>query len=140
MITTKSLTLISLSLIGSLALTLLQGCSAPPPTHDQIKEQVVADTVRVTTPMERASVLTDVMTTKLRLNESQSARVAKLNLDYSTRFSILMDSTNPSISKRNEFLRLSAEKEAKLLSILSPTQAGAYEASKAEFLDTYRIM
>ncbi|WP_020559059.1 hypothetical protein [Thiofilum flexile] len=129
-------------LLAGISVVLLSSCAAPAPapTHDQVKEAVVADTIRATTPMERATALTDVMTNKLRLNESQQAKVAKLNLDYSSRFNILMNSTNPKISKKDEFLRLSAEKETKLLGILSASQKQTYEASKQEFLDTYRIM
>ena len=120
----------------------LNGCAAysSAPTHDQMKEKMVGDSIRDSTPIDRANYLTDIMTTKLRLNESQQEQVAKLNLAYSTRFSILMESDNPNISKHDEFMRLSSEKEMRLLAILSDSQSRAYASSKSDFLDTYRIM
>ena len=139
---TKPIKVFCFVLLGFTTLTLLHSCAypTPPPTHEQVKEQMVGDMIRGTTPMERATYLTNIMSTKLQLNELQQVQVAKLNLDYSRRFSTLMNSTNQDISKHDEFLRLSAEKEGRLLSILSESQARAYIANKYRFLDNYRIM
>lgn len=136
-------------LVGLSSVLWLGGCAsqatAPPPapekmTHEEMKEKILKETIRNTNPVDRANVLTDLMTTKLSLNEVQRMQVSKLNLDYSTRFNMLVTSKNPAISKREEFIRLSAEKEAKLLSILNETQKTYYHAHQSEFLDTYRMM
>lgn len=124
-------------MLASFAIMSVAGCAT---SYDKAKEQAVETMIKETMPSERAAVLTDLMSDKLQLNESQKTQVADLNIDYSTRFSILMESTNPNVDKRAEFLRLSAEKEVKLKSILTDIQIQAYDANKAELLDTYRIM
>lgn len=139
--TTQSVGLKKFFIIGTLlSCTVLgvSGCSSM--THEQSKEKAVGSMIQETSPADRAAVLTDLMTTTLNLNESQSTQVAALNLDYSTRFNVLMNSTNPKIDKKTEFTRLSAEKESKLKAMLTDSQWQAYEAHKAELLDTYRIM
>ena len=126
-----------LSILVSLTAVGVAGCSM---SHDKAKEKAVGAMIEETAPSERAAALTEMMTTTLNLNESQQASVAALNLDYSTRFNILMSSTNPKLDKKKEFTRLSAEKEAKLKGILDDAQRKTYDANKAELLDTYRIM
>lgn len=123
--------------LASLTLIAMAGCSM---THNQAKEQAVGTVISGTTPSERANALTALMTSTLNLNDSQQTQVAALNLDYSTRFSILMASTNPKLDKKAEFMRLSADKEAKLKGMLTDSQIQAYDANKADLLDTYRLM
>ena len=137
---TKAISFQPLFLFGILAsvtLIALAGCSM---SHSQAKEQTVGTVIAGTTPAERATALTALMTSTLNLNESQQTRVAALNMDYSTRFSILVASTNPNLDKKAEFMRLSADKEAKLKGMLSDSQIQAYDANKADLLDTYRLM
>ncbi|HPY40666.1 MAG TPA: hypothetical protein PLM98_09120 [Thiolinea sp.] len=114
----------------------VSGCT----NHEKAKEQAVGAMIQETSPSDRAAALTDLMTSTLSLNDAQKAQVAALNMDYSTRFNILMGSTNKKVDKKAEFMRLSAEKEAKLKTILTDAQVKAYDANKAELLDTYRMM
>lgn len=129
--------LFAFSILASLTMIAIAGCSM---SHNQSKEQAVSAIIKETTPSERASALTALMTSTLNLNESQQVQVGALNMDYSTRFSILVASTNPKLDKKTEFMRLSADKEAKLKRMLTDSQIKTYDANKTDLLDTYRLM
>lgn len=137
--TTQAVALKNFFIVGALlSCTVLafSGCT----NHEKAKEQAVGSMIQETSPTDRAAALTDIMKTTLNLNESQTVQVSDLNLDYSTRFSILMASTNKKVDKKAEYMRLSAEKEAKLKGMLDDSQIKAYDANKADLLDTYRMM
>lgn len=123
----------------TLAFASLNGCSYAP-THEESKEAAVGDMIQGTSPIDRAMTLTKLMVSTLGLSELQRAKVSGLNLDYSTRFNILMNSENPNIDKKQEFLRLSKEKENKLLSLLNDKQKRTYQSNRDELINTYRIM
>ncbi|TXH72296.1 MAG: hypothetical protein E6Q85_06660 [Thiothrix sp.] len=135
---TNVLSLKKFFIVGLVAFTALSISACT--NHEKSKEKAVGSMIQETSPTDRAAALTDLMSTTLNLNESQRAQVGALNLDYSTRFSVLMASTNKKIDKKAEFTRLSAEKEAKLKGMLDDSQIKAYDANKADLLDTYRMM
>ena len=108
--------------------------------YDENKATADKEGIAHTSPIARANGLTDIMTNTLNLSDVQQRQVSAINLEYSTRFNVLAKSQNPSINKQKEFERLSKEKEARIKALLSSSQIQAYDANRANLLDTYRIM
>lgn len=126
----------------TLAVSGLAACAPKPKpvSHESIKEQVVADTISSTSPIARANLITQKMVQELNLTEVQRNKVALINEDFSIRYNILVASTNPKINKRDEFIKLTNEKNAELRKVLNNAQVTKWDGIRAAFWEEYRIM
>jgi len=129
-----TLTLLTLS-----SMMVLGACSQTP-THSEQKTQAVTEFVNETSPVDRAAVLTELMTEKLELTQAQRDRVEPINLGYARRVSILAVSANPGIDKTAEYERLMTEKEATLKTVFNQRQMERFKALKAQLRDAYRTL
>ena len=108
--------------------------------HERQKEQLIEDTIKNTNPLDRASIITNKMIEVLSLSEVQKNQVDIINKDYSMRYNFLVESTNPKLQKRKEFLKLMQEKDTALKNVLNNTQMTKWHAVRDEFWEEYRIL
>lgn len=128
-------------ILCALAVTSLSACTQNKiAKHERQKEQVVAETIKSTSPIARANIITQKMVDELGLTEVQRKQVALINEDFSIRYNILIDSTNPKINKRDEFIKLTNEKSAELRKVLNNAQVTKWDTIRAAFWDEYRII
>ncbi|PWQ93781.1 hypothetical protein [Leucothrix arctica] len=108
--------------------------------HEKQKEQMIENSINATDPSERALIITTKMVEVLSLNEVQKVKVMMINEDFSTRYNILAESTNPKLNKREEFIKLTNEKDIELKKVLNNAQITKWHAVSAEFWEEYRIV
>ena len=117
-----------------------QGSATSAAQHEQMKEFGLSEIIKTSSPDQRASMLTNFMSSVLALNEKQKADIGAINLEYAGRLNVLMESTKPDVDKKAEFDRLNSEREAKIASLLTDAQMQAYKQTAKEVIDTYKVM
>lgn len=117
-----------------------QGSTTSAAQHEQMKELGLSEIIKTSTPDQRATMLTNFMSSVLALNEKQKADIGAINLEYAGRLNVLMESTKPDVDKKAEFNRLNSEREAKIASLLTDAQMQAYKQTAKEVIDTYKVM
>ncbi|PWQ93803.1 hypothetical protein [Leucothrix arctica] len=124
-----------------LAVTSLTACSKyKNATYEDQKRQNFANTINSTSPTLRASIITEKMVEELSLTEVQKNKVAFINEDFSTRYNILAASNNPKINKRDEFIKLTREKDGELKKILNNSQITKWHTISELFWEEFRII
>lgn len=83
-----------------------------------------------TTPEQRAKVQTDLMKTKLQLNEEQTAKVGAINLKYAKQMEPVVKSGGGKLAKYRQAKKINEQKEAELKQVLTTEQFETYEAVK----------
>ncbi len=90
------------------------------------------DELKDTTPEQRASTLTDMMTRELSLDEKTSTAVSGINLEYAQKTQALMESNGPQLQKLMTFRKNADAKNAELKAVLTPQQYSEYLERKSE--------
>lgn len=108
--------------------------------HEQAKDVTLSEVIKNTAPDQRATMLTNFMSSTLALNEKQKTDLGGINLEYAQRYNVLMESTKPDVDKVTEFKRLASEREAKTATLLTEEQMLTYKQVAKEIVDTYNIM
>jgi hypothetical protein len=90
------------------------------------------DELKDTTPEQRASALTEMMTRTLSLDEKTSASVSGINLEYAEKTQALMESAGPQLQKLMTFRKNSEAKDAELKAVFTPLQYSEYLEKKSE--------
>lgn len=88
------------------------------------------DRLKGSTPEQRATALTALMTSKLDLKPEQKSQVASLNLRYAKKMQPVIEGSAGPFVKMREMKGINEEKEAELKQLLSPEQFDTYLASK----------
>ncbi len=95
------------------------------------------DTLKNTTPEERAKAQTAFMASKLDLKPDQKTKVAEINLKYAKKMDPVLKGDAGPFMKMREMRKIGEEKEAELKQILSPEQFDKYLASKEEMREKF---
>ena len=95
------------------------------------------DTLRDTTPEQRAKAQTELMKVKLDLKADQTPKVADLNLKYAKKMQPVIDGSAGPFMKMRQVKEINQEKEAELKEILSPEQFDKFLASKEEMREKF---
>ncbi|HEY6987227.1 MAG TPA: hypothetical protein VH369_02520 [Bryobacteraceae bacterium] len=90
------------------------------------------DGLKNTTPVERASLQTELMKSMLALKPEQTQTVADLNLKYANRMEPIIKGSSSSLTKMFETRKINNEKEIELKGILSSQQWEKFDASRDE--------
>ena len=90
------------------------------------------DELKNTTPVERASLQTELMKSMLALTPEQTQAVADLNLKYANRMEPIIKGSSNSLSKMFQMRKINNEKETELKRILSSQQWEKFDASRDE--------
>jgi len=90
------------------------------------------DELKNTTPVERASLQTELMKSMLALTPEQMQTVADLNLKYADRMEPFIKGSSSSLTKMFEMRKINNEKETELKRILSSQQWEKFDASRDE--------
>lgn len=90
------------------------------------------DELKNTTPVERASLQTELMKSMLALTPEQTQPVADLNLKYANRMEPIIKGPSSSLTKMFEMRKTNNEKETELKRILSSQQWEKFDASRDE--------
>ena len=90
------------------------------------------DELKNTTPVERASLQTELMKSMLTLTPEQMQTVADLNLKYANQMEPIIKGSSSSLTKMFEMRKINNEKETELKRILSPQQWEKFDASRDE--------
>jgi hypothetical protein len=90
------------------------------------------DELKNTTPVERASLQTELMKSMLVLTPEQTQTVTDLNLKYANRMEPIIKGSSSSLTKMFEMRKINNEKETELKRILSSQQWEKFEASRDE--------
>lgn len=90
------------------------------------------DELKNTTPEQRASALTEMMTHTLSLDEKTSTAVSHINLEYAQKTQALMESSGPQLQKLMTFKENSAAKDAELKAVFTAEQYSEYLEKKSE--------
>lgn len=90
------------------------------------------DELKNTTPVERASLQTELMKSMLALTPEQTQPVADLNLKYANRMEPIIKGPSSSLTKMFEMRKINNEKETELKRILSSQQWEKFDASRDE--------
>lgn len=96
------------------------------------------DELKNSTPEQRATLLTEMMTTTLSLDEKTTTAVSAINLKYATQTQALLDSDGPRLEKLMTFRRNSAAKDTEIKAVLTAEQYRLYEQKKSEMQDTVK--
>jgi len=133
-------TVVNIILTVSLATTLASCSNQQVKKHEMAKEKAVESVLLDTSPVERASILTEEMTTTLGLSEVQEQKVAGINLEYATKFSLIAASTNPALDKKSEFLHQLNEKDTALRQVFNNAQYQSWFEIKRSIVESYRML
>jgi len=90
------------------------------------------DELKNTTPVERASLQTELMKSMLALTAEQTQAVADLNLKYANRMEPIIKGSSNSLSKMFQTRKINNEKETELKRILSAQQWEKFNSSRDE--------
>jgi hypothetical protein len=90
------------------------------------------DTLKNTTPQQRADAQTAFMQDKLALTADQTPKIAALNLKYAEKMDPIIKGSSGMFAKMRQMKEVNQEKEAELQQILSADQFQKYLASKEE--------
>jgi len=109
-----------------------------PAGRAQNTKQQYADTLtklRSATPEKRAQMLTDMMKTKLALNDAQVRQVSAINLAYALKMEPIIKSDDSKFSKYCKVRPLLAEKDEKLKGAMTADQFAKYQDIKQQMMD-----
>jgi hypothetical protein len=85
-----------------------------------------------TTPEQRAKLQTDLMKTKLQLNEEQTTKVGAINLKYAKQMEPVIKGSGGKLAKFREAKKVNEQKEAELKQVLTTEQFNTYEKAKED--------
>jgi hypothetical protein len=90
------------------------------------------DTLRDTTPEQRAGIQTELMKSRLALTADQTTKVAAINRKYADRMEPVIKSSEGPLAKIRRTREINEAKETELKQVLSTEQFEKYVASKEE--------
>jgi len=90
------------------------------------------DSLKNTTPAERAAAQTAMMKSKLGLSDDQVSKIGALNLKYAEQMQPIIAGTEGPMMKMRDFRKVEDQKEAELKGVLSPDQFQKFQAMKEE--------
>jgi hypothetical protein len=97
-----------------------------------------SDSLKTSTPEQRAKMQSDKMKEKLVLTDDQYKQVSDLNLVYAKKMDPILHSDEGRFKKYRQAKTLMDEKDKKLKSILTSDQYKQYEDFKKEMMDKMR--
>lgn len=83
-----------------------------------------------TTPEQRAKVQTDLLKSRLQLNEEQTTKVAAINLKYAKQMEPVIKNSGGKLAKFREAKKINEQKEGELKQVLTTEQFSTYEKAK----------
>jgi hypothetical protein len=90
------------------------------------------ETLKNTTPAERATAQTAMMKKKLGLSAEQGPKVEAINLKYAEKMQPVLEDSSGPLMKMRAMESINQEKEGELKTVLSPAQFQKYLAGKEE--------
>ena len=97
-----------------------------------------SDSLKASTPEQRAKMQSDKMKEKLVLTDDQYKQVSDLNLVYAKKMDPILHSDEGRFKKYRQAKTLMDEKDKKLKGILTSDQYKQYEDLKKEMMDKMR--
>lgn len=98
-------------------------------------QTINAETLRNSTPEQRADLQNKLMKEKLNLSDTQYLQVSQLNLEYARKMQPLLTSTSGRMGKAFKAKSLYKEKESKLKAVLTDEQFKIYQEEVKERID-----
>ncbi|HWK04313.1 MAG TPA: hypothetical protein VNS58_11810 [Puia sp.] len=117
--------------------TLLLFCISALTFGAKAQKPSYADTLaklKTAPPAQRAQIQTDLMKSKLMLNDAQYKQVSAINLEYAKKIEPILRSDDNQFSKYGQISPLLEEKDGKLKPILTAEQFKKYEEVKKEMM------
>jgi hypothetical protein len=90
------------------------------------------ETLKATTPEQRATAITDIMKTKLELSGSETERISEINLAFAKKAEPIIKSSDNRLKIGLKLRKINRERSSELKKVLSTKQLKILEESKAE--------
>jgi hypothetical protein len=118
---------LSKTIITSICILCMFSCS-------QAQTGFTKESLKNSTPEQRATFLTDTMRSILNLSNDQYARIYNINLDLAKRTSVILKSHDEKMSKYKQIKSLQDERDSSYKTVLNDTQYKLYMQKKEELI------
>src|SRR5262249_14232192 len=95
------------------------------------------DKLKNTTPVERATVQTEMIKTKLGLSPEQAEKISAINLKYANRMEPVIKGSEGPFRKMRQAREINEAKEGELRQVLSPDQFQKYLADREQMRERF---
>jgi len=90
------------------------------------------ETLKATTPEQRATAITDIMKTKLDLSGSETERISEINLAFAKKAEPIIKSSDNRLKIGLKLRKINSERSSELKKVLSTKQLKILEESRSE--------